>query len=214
MARTLYFEGAGMPGSHCGDLGNHRIRTSFRNDGGTDFFVEVMLHRGARDWRRLHPEFDGIPDLGYVSECSILTGDPREPEREHSTRTTVIPFTKEGVLGYVNSVLGCSFDSVEVAPDNAGYRAVRPASASSPISFNRGDEFVVDLESTARADKIEAYWLAKQRKAGERHPAVGVWRDVRDPGLLHVANHRKCGLGDFDYRIDRPDWKATETAVG
>lgn len=212
MTKTLWFEGAGMFLDDCNDVGNCRIRTSFTNDEGKRFYLEIEGNTYSKEWRKIHPEYANIPRIGCPVFCfEILGDDDCNKHRHEIDRAVHFEFTFAEIRKLVNERLGCSFDEVRVAPKNAGYR-VHAGYIDGVSQYNDGDKFIFNPVSTARVDEIESYWHRKQRELGEKYPCVSVWRDEEDADLVHVRNFRHK-LGMFDYRVDVDDWMSTETEV-
>lgn len=205
MEKVLYFEGAGLDGTG-GEVGNCRIRTALTNDEGTRYYVELYGGSGyGKEWHRWHPGFEGFEYIGFVESCHEITGDPEDgnKRRHPSAHERCFAFTVSSILRFVNEQLGCSFDRVEIAPWLSGYRAIGEAHGT----YNFGDEFVLDLRTTLRAQEIEKREMQRQRDAEEKHPCVRVWRDKSDPNLLHVSPARR-GFEGADYRLDSDDWQS------
>lgn len=167
-----------------------------------------------KEWRKCNPDFKNVPVVGWVDRCFEITGssDDCNEHRHEIGRSLHFPFTLAEITRIVNDILGCSFDEVAVAPNNAGYRVHGPRVNGMP-TYRFGDEFVLDEATTRRVDEIEAHWRAEQKATGQKYPCVGVWRDENDSDLVHVRNFNKSGLGEFNYRVDEEDWRATEVAL-
>lgn len=202
-ARTLYFEGAGTPGTG-GAVGNCRIRTALTNDAGERYYLELQAARYNKAQIRHIKGAEWVRPgqvVGFVDRCHKITEGPDADDGSRSRhpieRTRHFRWDPEGIRNMVNEELGCSFGAAVVAPALSGYRVFRKSGCSVPGDYNYGDEFEYDRETTEAAQRIYERELARQRDAGERYPCVSAWRDPDDPGILHVRHARK-GFESFD----------------
>lgn len=196
--KVLYFEGAGRDGTG-GAVGNCRIRTALTNDEGLKYYVELGGWTRGDQWHKNHPEFKGVKYVMTVDTCREISGDKEALRWAHEEdRNLEAPYTLNYILKYVNERLGCSFERVCVLPFLGGYQV----HTGQRGVYRFGDEFVYERALAMRAQEIEEREMSRQREAGEKYPCVSVWRDDGDIYLLHVKHNKKCGLEDFDCRLD------------
>lgn len=212
MSKILWFEGAGMDGTGQ-PVGNCRIRTVFCNDEGTMYYLELTSHELTKEQRRFlkdAKEYKGEMCVGWVGSCHEITDDPEivdSNERRHDIeRDTHFCFhwTFEGILDLVNDRLGCSFDEIRIAPKFSGYTPFagrRHGYGGIWADYNRGDQFVPDMETVAKMRALYDRERARQVAEGERYPCVSVLRDGEDPGIVHVLHFNKRHLPNFDVRL-------------
>lgn len=214
MSKILWFEGAGMSGT--GEpVGNCRIRTTFCNDAGTMYYLELGGDEWSKERRKLLKDAKEYKDekcIGWVHFCYEITDDPEIDdcnERRHEIMDEVdfhFHWTYEGILDVVNNRLGCSFDEIRIAPEFSGYTphaSRRRGYTRTRIDYNRGDLFVPDMEAVAKLSALYDRERARQVAEGERYPCVSVWRDNDDPEIVHVRHFKKQNLADFDVKLSK-----------
>ena len=137
--RVLYFEGAGMNTYESGeDVGNYRIRTAFKNNDGEKIYLELGGHN-FNDKR--------IKKFGWYSHIDHCT----YPKKG---------YTRKQIVDWVNKMLNCSFDDMEVLHDMEGYRV-----HGDNRTYNLMDNHVINrarTEARIKAyDKIDKEWRDK-----------------------------------------------------
>lgn len=212
MSKILWFEGAGMSGTGQ-PVGNCRIRTVFRNDAGTMYYLELHGDEWTKEWRKFYKdarEYKDEPCFGWVGHCHEITDDPEIDdcnESRHEIEDQIyfhFHWTYEGILDVVNNQLGCSFDEIRIAPEFSGYTPFagrRHGYGGIFADYNRGDLFVPDMEAVAKLAALYEREHARQVAEGERYPCVSVWRDNDDPEIVHVRHYKKQNLSDFDVKL-------------
>ena len=113
--KVLFFEGAGLV--ERGDVENCRIRTAFRNDAGKGFYLELS---GVEPTKITPERLRGFMNIGFVDYCyelgvntSRFRFDGEEQIRFEIEKYN-FEYSKQGILNFVNSVLGCSFTEIVV----------------------------------------------------------------------------------------------------
>lgn len=184
MTKTLYFEGAGMFNDEFGDLGNCRIRTCFADDSGRVLYLEVSGIEKDSRWLKHHPELKGSGRVAFIDFLFEATGDHEDCNKNclPEERGAYFAYGKYELLAFVNS-LGCSFDSVEVLPELAGYRV-----HAGRDEYNRGDLFEPDWGKTRRAEQIRSEEYDAMKTDGVRFPNVCVWRNPDDLNELIIKH--------------------------
>ena len=209
MSKILWFEGAGMDGT-AQPVGNCRIRTAFCNDAGTMYYLELNGLRwdaGQRKFLEDAEEYKDEACIGWVDFCHEITDDPDIEDcsvRRHAIEREVhFHWTFEGILDLVNDRLGCSFDEIRIAPKFSGYTPFtgRRRGYGIGADYNRGDQFVPDMEAVAKMRALYDRERARQVAEGERYPCVSVLRDDEDPEIVHVLHFNKQHLPNFDVRL-------------
>lgn len=112
--KTLYFEGAGCVPR--GDVENCRIRTAFKNDKGQRFYLELTGIETHEKSTERHKQFTNI---GFVDFCYELGADGEKLRYDIEKQN--YEYSKAGILEFVNTELGCSFDAIKVTDVFYGY---------------------------------------------------------------------------------------------
>lgn len=131
---TLLLEGAGAVPR--GGLSNCRIRTAFTNDAGKQVYFEAQGVSKPPKGDRYRKAFADIPweDYGSTDFAFEITGqyddinERRLPQQQYAGRPVDVgefPYTRQGLLDYVNRQFGCSFDDVKIVNDGS-YRVHGP----------------------------------------------------------------------------------------
>lgn len=209
MSKILWFEGAGMDGTGQ-PIGNCRIRTMFCNDAGAMYYLELNGLRwdaGQRKFLEDAEEYKDEACIGWVDFCHEITDDPNIEDcsvhRHAIEREIHFHWTFEGILDLVNDRLDCSFDEIRIAPKFSGYTPFtgRRRGYGIGADYNRGDQFVPDMEAVAKMRALYDRERARQVAEGERYPCVSVLRDGEDPEIVHVLHFNKQHLPNFDVRL-------------
>ena len=121
MSRKLIFEGAGWDKAEsCGDVGNCRIRTTFKNKRGSEIYLELTAHKPHR-WSitKMKPyAICGVVDHVFYKQDES-TGYSANLSQLHKL---FFEWSKANILALVNSHdLGGEFDSIEVRDDWNGF---------------------------------------------------------------------------------------------
>lgn len=106
--KTLWFEGAGC--AERGDVSNCRIRTAFKNDKGERFYLELM---GTEVHEKTIERFKVYQNAGFVDYCYQITEDDEKILADIERKN--FEYSMEGILNFVNTELGCSFDEIKIA---------------------------------------------------------------------------------------------------
>ena len=132
--RTLYFERAGMDfyeqsDKDHSDVGNHRIRTAFKVDESTaPIYLELVHGRvEPKDKRKFAQGYKPGELVAFVDHC-LLIGVPHKIHGKYQyqnlpcERKVHFPYTKAGILQFVNEHIGGGFTDIEVLRNSEGYR--------------------------------------------------------------------------------------------
>lgn len=127
-SNILYFEGAGMDfyseeQTNQSNVGNFRIRTSFFNNEGVQYYVEVgdgrrpdtKAKNKSTNEMFLHVDsfFDVGKQLDNPNKRVCIKFDIHELRK--------LDYTKENIVNLINETLNCNFDSMEVLNSFYGY---------------------------------------------------------------------------------------------
>lgn len=154
--KVLYFEGAGMNTYESGeDVGNHRIRTAFKNNNGEKIYLELVGHNFNDKRMKKFGWYSHIDHLHYIKGDD----DCNKHRIDHSTYPEK-GYTRKQIVDWVNKVLNCSFDDMEVLHDMEGYRV-----HGDNRTYNLMDNHVINrarTEARIKAyDKIDKEWRDK-----------------------------------------------------
>lgn len=114
MNNILYFEGAGMDyeTNENSDVGNHRIRTAFINNEGTQYYIELSNIRRSNDKNKTISEWGLHVDQLF----EIVDG-----ERTKFGKFVHSSYTKGDITNWINTNLNCSFETIQVLNMFYGY---------------------------------------------------------------------------------------------
>ncbi|SDX94407.1 hypothetical protein [Thermoactinomyces sp. DSM 45892] len=153
--RILYFEGVGNPFSSevVGDLRNYRIRTAFSNLDGIAYYVELSAtprykknsYKEIKDQARAL----SVPHLYKIGDVVEGLKQCHEVERNFD-KIYKLDYTKASITEWINEVVNCQFDSVEVLDEFYGYDVYRERD-----KYDLIDNFDVNHELASR--RREAY---------------------------------------------------------
>ena len=200
--KVLYFEGAGCVPR--GEVENCRIRTAFHLDDGRGVYLEIT---GAEITKHNRTAYPGFVNVAVIDYCHYLDeydngadGCNNARVFNRSQRPRVFEYTKAEILRFVNS-LGCSFDSVVILPDLAGYRV-----HDRDGFCNRGDEFAPNWENIARAEEIHRHFYAVEQAEGKKFPNFSLAVCRHDSGALHLLRHFEGYNKSWVIRCDCENW--------
>lgn len=187
--KTLYFEGAGMEGTNRGDVENCRIRTAFHDDCNNKIYLEISSMEITKHSNKAYFMFANV---SFVTDCFYILGD--DDANKHSIvgrNNKHFESSKKNILDFVNS-LGCSFDSVVILPDLAGYRVFLDHNGSKSVlwqTYSYGDEFVFDEKKTEMAEGIKQHYYNLEKSEGKQYPNFSLWVDQDNKNNLHLLRH-------------------------
>ena len=119
--KTLIFEGAGWTdaeSSKASDVGNCRIRTTFKNKRGQESYLEVNGHPPHKNSPHYMKNFKVG---GWVSHCYSTENTDGSTLRKLENHT--FEYCKESILKLVNSFeIQGGFDAIEVRNDWNGFK--------------------------------------------------------------------------------------------
>ena len=128
MTNVLYFEGAGMnfygEAMKHSDVGNFRIRTSFFNNEGVQYYIEMGK------CPRYNNKHKVISDYALRIDHLFKVEDRNKEELRHGSyeiktdhiALRELDYCKHDITEWINENLNCSFDTIEVLDDSSGYR--------------------------------------------------------------------------------------------
>lgn len=138
--KILFFEGAGCVPR--GDVENCRIRTAFINDEGKRFYLELS---GMEPHKHTPKEWsDKWQYIGFVDYCYELGSEGEKCGFAIERKT--FGYSKQEILDFVNSQLGCSFESLVVTDMFDMYRVHKDGGG-----YNLMDDFKYNPERAAKA---------------------------------------------------------------
>lgn len=163
MNKTLFFEGAGWNGANAEYNGlNCRIRTAFHNNDGKMIYLELNgCHPNNYQSKEAKENKVTLPST-YMSVdiAHYITDDPEIDDCNSSRIKTIaysemmkIEYTLENIRNFVNTQFNCSFDSVVILDDLAGYRVFANSKKidwGTSAQYNFGDCFDYDEDLTQR----------------------------------------------------------------
>ena len=128
MTNVLYFEGAGMnfydEAMNHSDVGNFRIRTSFYNNEGVQYYIEMGRSARYNEKHKVTSEYGlRIDHLFKVENRNIaeFSAGGYEIKTNH-LEIRELDYSKHDITNWINENLNCSFDTIEVLDDSIGYR--------------------------------------------------------------------------------------------
>jgi hypothetical protein len=128
MTNVLYFEGAGMnfyseEQTSQSNVGNFRIRTSFLNNEGKQYYVEIGDgRRPTANKNKATNEMFLHVDYFFDVEKQLETPHKRVCLKFDIHELRKLDYTKENIIKLINETLNCSFDTMEVLNEYYGYR--------------------------------------------------------------------------------------------
>ena len=108
--KTLIFEGAGWDSADNNGVGNCRIRTTFVNNKGVEIYLEMTGHESSRYSTSKDKMFDFPWHITHVFKSE--DGDSHYTKEYKSFDTMTSEYTKENILNFVNTKLGCNFENI------------------------------------------------------------------------------------------------------
>lgn len=167
--RTLFFEGAGWDGckAEYNNI-NCRIRTAFHNNDGKKIYIEINgVHPNQYALKEAKANGETLPTTHlYVDIAFYITDDNSVDDCNESRIKTIdykeqqkIEYTLENIRDFINNNFNCSFESVAVLDNLAGFRVfadVKRDGLGTSKSYNFGDTFNYDEETTTkRIEKVK-----------------------------------------------------------
>lgn len=137
MTKVLYFEGAGWEeaDSSKATIGNCRIRTAFTNDEGQKIYLELSAGH-IYNKKEVERYFINVEHVFYITgdkdDCNIskINFDWKETKENYD-------YTVKDITKWINKNLNCSFDTIKVLTDLAGYRVHK-----GNREYNLADDFI------------------------------------------------------------------------
>lgn len=158
--KVLYFEGAGMDfyeeASNVSDVGNFRIRTSFKNLDGEQYFIELG-NCPRYDMTKTKPKV--ITNYALHISCLFKVTEDKNIDDENENRVKFdwksvryLDYSKVDITKWINENLNCDFDTIQVLDIFHGYRVHKDNGL-----YNLMDH--IDLNHNRAAKRKEAYDL-------------------------------------------------------
>lgn len=176
----LYFERAGMDfyneeQKENSDIGNHRIRTAFKNNEGKTFFVDLgntyKRDKKGKQNGEMGISFDFIIDIEKLKEQEEKTGLGHkfsiDFDREELKQ---LNYNKQDLIQWINKNLNCNFDDIEVLNNFYDYRVFGDNG-----TYNLMEN--IDLNHERAVKREEAYNKIDNEyrtKLNEKYSVIGV----------------------------------------
>lgn len=200
--KVLYFEGAGMDfeqnNLNQSDVLNHRIRTSFKNNDGIVFYLEMgnvyQRDKKSKVTEKMMCRIDycfkvkdlEIDDQPYYKHFNFNEFNTKKIELRE------IDYTKENLTKWINETLNCSFDTIEVINRFYGYHV----HGDNGI-YNQMED--IELNHKRAAKRSQAYDNAMDYyKNTRKFPCLTVLEMLED-GLSIRCNAYKDELKGLEY---------------
>lgn len=218
--KVLYFEGAGWAGadsSKATNVGNCRIRTAFTNNEGRKIYLELLSYQKSTNDKKIkrYEEYQVGDFIGWVDFCFYIDTESKDPCNEkvirEVERNIKFNYSIEGITEMINKHLNCSFESIEVLPNLAGYRV-----HGENRSYNLADEFIYNKELTEKRIEIEKYFCELEKSEGKQYPNFSVWVDENNADNLHLLRHFNGYNKHWSIQANEESWINTvqETTLG
>lgn len=192
----LYFEGAGMffnnreLESSFSDVGNFRIRTSFKNLDGRQIYLELGNGKELGKRNTLKRMFLTVDFCFYVpedKEQEINYSELYDIRNEH-LKPRKLDYTKNNIIKWINENLNCNFDSMEVLDQFYGYHVHngdRTYNLMEDITINHKK---AEARKQAYENKLKEYTIILKRK----YPAISI-KEMTDDYMI-LDNHQSDKL--------------------
>lgn len=183
----LYFEGAGMnfydkEQTDFSDVGNFRIRTSFKNLDGIQFYIELGncpryndKHKKISDWGLRIDHLFKVEEKNIYEEIKKTTlamfhNDYEYEMPRDNLEIRKLDYTKSSITKWINENLNCDFDSIQVLSEFYGYRV----HAGNGV-FNLMEEINVNHErANARKKCYEKIDNEYKEKLNEKYSKINL----------------------------------------
>lgn len=139
--KVLYFEGAGCVPR--GDVENCRIRTSFVNDEGVQFYLELS---GFGVIKNATKKFSQFTNAAFIDYCYEVTPDGGKYRADIEQKN--FEYTKANILEFVNENLNCSFTDIKILDVFDGYHVHKDGGG-----YNRIEDYTYN-EKRANAARM------------------------------------------------------------
>lgn len=185
--KTLYFEGAGCVPR--GDVENCRIRAAFKNDKGQRFYLELT---GIEVNEKSPERNKKYTNVGFVDFCYELGQDGEKLRFDIEKQN--YEYSKAGILEFVNTELGCSFEEVKavdvfyeyhVHKAGGGYNFIEDHTFDSDKAYRARVAFAI-LDTKIRRQLNEEYSKISLASIGEDSITVRCYasdKSMREHGL-------------------------------
>lgn len=128
-----------------------------------------------------------------------------------------LEYTKENILKFVNSNCNCSFETVIVLPDLAGYRVHSDSGKhNTPERYKLMEDYEHEPQLIESREEIYKHFYELEKSEGQQYPNFSLWVDERDKNLLHLLRHFNGYNKHWSMRTDSENWKDSiqETKLG
>ena len=110
---TLIFKAMGLTGSSTG-VANCRIRTRLKDAKGRVVFLELISHEITK-YSAEHVKQLGFRCAGFATHAFYVVQDTSDESNPiEGCRSAVFEYTEEGIVAFVNSLLGTNFKSMKI----------------------------------------------------------------------------------------------------
>jgi len=187
--KTLYFEGAGMEfygeEQKISDVGNFRIRTSFKN------LTDDIIYLELGDIPKHDKKNKKIIGMGIqIMFMHYITDDPEIDDCNNSRipynrdSINLYSYQKEDITKIINKLCNTDYDSIEVLPSLAGYRVHKDGGG-----VNLVNTFKYNKNLTVKREGIRKHFYELEESEGKKHPNLSVWVDQVNTNILHLLKH-------------------------
>ena len=203
--KVLYFEGAGcdFTPTKLSDIGNHRIRTAFKNDEGKLVYIELSGF-DVKDKKKTITHWKA-----HVDHAHYITDGNDDENMNRISHDWVyvrdnVKYTKEDVTKLVNKLCKASFDTVEVLDWMEGYRV-----HGDYRTYNLMDNHVINPARTEARNKAYNEIDMKFRELlNEKYSKIGLVRMDDDSITIKCHTYErdlyKVGLTDKNREVTIP----------
>lgn len=187
---VLYFEGAGMnfyegKTKELSDVGNFRIRTSFLNNAGIQFYLELgngqQFDKKGKNIERLFLTIDFVFNVN--SKDKYGSQNYNEYKFDH-LETRLIDYKKSDIVAWINENLNCSFDEMEVLDSFYGYRV-----HGNNNTYNLMED--IELNHKRAVARKEAYDKTVEKYVkilNRKYPAISI-KEMKENYII-LDNHQ------------------------
>ncbi|QJI52309.1 hypothetical protein [Psychrobacillus phage Perkons] len=180
MTNVLYFEGAGMEfyediTKKLSDVGNFRIRSSFLNNEGVQFYIEMgNTNKFDKKGKGKTLEKMGM----WVDFCFKIPNDKNDEVKYHEIFSKTnehlelakMDYTKENIAKWINEKLNCNFDTIEVLDSFYGYYV-----HGDNRTYNRMEDIeLIHNRAIARKEAYNSVDIEYRTLLNEKYSMIGL----------------------------------------
>lgn len=169
--KVLFFEGAGCVPR--GDVENCRIRTSFVNDEGVQFYLELS---GFEVTKNTAKKFYPMINVAYIDYCYEVTPDGEKYRADIEFK--YFEYTKANILEFVNENLGCSFTEIKILDVFDGYHVHKDGGG-----YNRIEDYCYnEKRENAAREAFNKVDMEIREKLHEKYSKISLV-SIEDDGI-------------------------------